>query len=149
MWYFVLCTVFAIWVLIDSKKRMNHVVGWPLTTLFFGPVLLPIYLAKRNLKEGEVRSGGTGWNVLKSFALFWTITMIGGGIAGMVSVSDVAQEATSEAEQAGAAIGAALGLGMIFFIWLGVIFGALVLGMFLKNSSIVEKGPTGPLANTK
>ena len=61
MWYSVLLAVpFALWVFIDAKKRMNHVVGWPLGTLFLPIVLLPIYLTKRNLKEGEIRSGGIG-----------------------------------------------------------------------------------------
>ena len=145
MWYFVLYAIFAVWVFIDAKKRMNHVVGWPLTTILLGPIVLPVYFAKRNLKDGEVREGGTGWNVLKNFALFWTITMVVAGIAGMVGVSDVAQQATSGAEQAGVAIGATLGLGMIFVLWFIVLMAALVLGMFLKKSSIVEKGPTGAL----
>jgi hypothetical protein len=72
--------------------------------------------------------------------------MVVAGIAGMVGVSDVAQKATSEAEQAGMAIGATIGLGMIFILWFIVLVAALVLGLFLKKSSIVEKGPTGPLA---
>jgi len=149
MWYFVLYAIFAIWVFADAKKRMNHVVGWPLATFLLGPIVLPFYFAKRNLKEGEVREGGTGWNVLKNFALFWTITMVVAGIAGMVSVSDVVQQAGSEAEQAGVAIGATLGLGMIFGLWFIVLVAALVLGLFLKKSSIVEKGPTGPLAKSE
>ncbi len=146
MWYFVLYAIFAVWVFIDAKKRMNHVIAWPLATFILGPLVLPVYFAKRNLKEGQVREGGTGWNVLKNFALIWTITMFVAGIAGMVSVSDVAQKATSEAEQAGVAIGATMGLGMIFILWFIVLVAALVLGLFLKKSSIVEKGPTGPLA---
>lgn len=146
MWYFILYAVFAVWVFTDAKKRMNHIVGWPLATFILGPIVLPVYFAKRNLKKDEIREGGTGWNVLKNFALLWTITMVVAGIAGMVSVSDVVQQAGSEAEQAGAAIGATLGLGMIFGLWFIVLVGALVLGLFLKKSSIVEKGPTGPLA---
>ena len=146
MWYFVLYAIFAVWVIIDAKKRMNHVVGWPLATVILGPLVLPVYFAKRHLKEGEIREGGTGWNVLKSFALFWTITMVVAGIAGMVGISDVAQKATTDAEQAGVAIGATIGLGMIFILWFIVLLAALVLGLFLKKSSIVEKGPTGPLA---
>jgi len=59
------------------------------------------------------------------------------------------QKAGSEAEQAGAAIGATLGLGMIFGLWFIVLVGALVLGLFLKKSGIVEKGPTGPLAKSQ
>lgn len=147
MWYVVLYAIFAVWVFIDAKKRMNHVVAWPLATLIAGPILLPVYFAKRNLKAGEVREGGTGWNVLKNFALFWTITMVVAGIAAMVGASEVAQQATSEAEQAGAAIGATLGLGMIAVLWFVVLGGALLLGVFLKKSSVVEKGPTGPLAS--
>lgn len=149
MWYFILYAVIAVWVFTDAKKRMNHIVGWPLATFILGPIVLPVYFAKRNLKADEIREGGTGWNVLKNFALFWTITMVVAGIAGMVSVSDVVQKAGSEAEQAGAAIGATLGLGMIFGLWFIVFVGALVLGLFLKKSSIVEKGPTGPLAKSQ
>lgn len=146
MAYFVLYLIFAVWVFIDAKKRMNNVVGWPLMTVVLGPVVLPVYLAKRNLKEGEVREGGTGWNVLKNFALFWTITIVVVGFVVLGGVSQVSQQATSEAEQTGVAIGAALGLGMIAALWFFVLVAALVLGMFLKKSRMVEEGPTGPLA---
>jgi hypothetical protein len=146
MWYFVLYAICAVWVFIDAKKRLNHVIGWPVATFLLGPIIVPVYLAVRNLKEGEVREGGTGWNVMKYFALFWTVTMIVAAIAGMVSVSEVAERATSEAEQAGVAIGATLGLGMLFVLWIIFLGGALILGVFLKKSSVIEKGPTGPLA---
>ena len=145
MWYFILCAVFAIWAFVDAKKRKNHVVGWPLATLFLGPIVLPVYIAKRNLKEGEVREGGTGWNVLKNFALFWTITMGAFALVGMVGISEVSQEATTGAEQLGVALGATLGLGMIAGLWFVFLVAALVLGMFLKKSSIIERGPTGNL----
>ena len=59
--------------------------GWPAATLVLGPVVLPVYFVKRNLKAGEVREGGTGWNVIKNFALFWTLTVAVGAIAGMVN----------------------------------------------------------------
>lgn len=144
MWYFILYLVIAIWVFIDAWKRQNSYVVWALPTVVIGPLVLPVYLAKRNLKAGEVREGGMAWNILKNFAVLWTLTMIVAAIAGMVGVSEM--DATSEAEQAGQAIGAALGLGMLGFLWFIVLVGALVLGFFLKNTSIVEKGPTGPLA---
>lgn len=141
---------FALWIFIDAKKRMNHVLGWPLATLLLGPIiLLPIYLAKRNLKTEEVRSGGTGWNILRYFAALWTIVIAVSVIWHLSDSPDSAQQYTSEVEQAGATIGAVMALGMIFFIWLGVLVGALVLGLILKDSNIVEKGPTGPLANTE
>ncbi len=140
MWYGILYGILAGWVFIDAKKRMNHVVGWPLMTFIVGPVGLPVYFAKRHLKEGEVREGGTSWNVLKNFALFWTITMVVGGIASVIDAT--------QAEEVGVALGVAavLGLGLIATVWFIVLVAAVALGTFLKKSSIVEKGPTGPLA---
>lgn len=146
MWYFILYMIFAVWVFFDARKRLNQPIGWPATTLLLGPLVLPVYFAKRNLKAGEVREGGTAWNVIKNFALFWTLTMIVGAMAGMANVSHMAGQATTQAEKAGTALGATLGLGMLFMLWFGVLVVALVIGLFLKKSSIVERGPTGPLA---
>ena len=146
MSYFILYICVAIWIFMDSKKRKFKGTLYAVATCILGPLVAPVYLAKRNLKEGEVREGGTGWNVLKNFALFWTITMFIAGVAGMVGASDVAQQATSDAEKAGTAIGAALGIGMLLFIWFIPMVCALVLGLFMKKSSLIEKGPTGELA---
>lgn len=146
MWYFVLYLAFAVWVFTDAKKRLNHQIGWPAATFVLGPVVLPVYFAKRHLKTGEVREGGTGWNVIKNFALFWTLTVAVGAIAGMVNAGQMADQATTQAQKAGAAIGATLGMGMILVLWFVVLAAALILGLFLKKSSIVEHGPTGPLA---
>ena len=148
MSYFIIYFICAVWVFFDAKKRQNNILGWPLATIVTGPVLLSVYFAKRHLLEGEIREGGTGWNVLKFFALFWTLTMFVVMLLGVVGVAGVAQQTTSEAEQVGVAIGATLGLGMIGFLWFVVMVAALVLGFFLKKSSMVEKGPTGPLALT-
>ena len=68
------------------------------------------------------------------------------GVAGMMEAGDAVNKASSSAEQAGAAIGTVIGIGMILGLWFFVIVGALVIGLFLKKSSIVEKGPTGALA---
>lgn len=105
----------------------------------FGPIVLPVYFAKRNLQAGEVREGGTGWNVIKNFALFWTLTVAAGAIAGMINAGQVADRATTQAQKAGAALGATLGMGMIFVLWFAVLAAALILGLFLKKSSIVER----------
>ena len=137
--YFVVYAILAIWVFFDARKRKNNVIGWPGATVFAGPLVLPVYLAKRHLKEGEVREGGTGWNVLKNFALFWTLTIVFFGIMIVVAAS-------SQADGASAALGATLGIGMLGFVWFSVLVAALVLGLFLKKASVVEKGPTGPLA---
>ena len=109
LWDFVLYALFALWIFIDAKKRMNHVLGWPLAILFLGPlayvlnwplvilfggliVLMAIYLAKRNLKKGEVRSGGTGWNILKYFAALWTIAIAVSSIWSLLEIPDLVRQ---------------------------------------------------------
>ena len=147
MWYWLLNVAIALWVFFDARSRkMDQPVLWAIGTAILMIVVIPFYFAKRPLKDGEVREGGTAWNVIKSFAIFWTLFMFIAGVAGMMAVSNVVNKASSGAEQAGAAIGTALGMGMIIGLWFVVIVGALVIGLFFKKSSIVEKGPTGALA---
>jgi hypothetical protein len=146
MWYFVLYVIIAAWVFRDARKRRLSPVPWTLATAILGPVVVPVYFAKRPLREGETREGGTAWNVLKNFALFWTLTMLVVGVAGLFAASAVVGSTTDEVEQAGAAIGGAIGMGLIFALWFFPMIVALVLGFFLKKSSVVEKGPTGALA---
>lgn len=67
-------------------------------------------------------------------------------MASMVKAGQVIDRATTQAQNAGAALGAKLGIGMIFVIWFVVLAAALILGLFLKKSNIVEHGSTGPLA---
>lgn len=145
MWYLVLYLMFAIWVFFDARKRMNHTIGWPAATLVLGPVMLPVYFAKRHLKAGETREGGTAWNVIKNFALFWTLTMGAAIIAGMVGVGQIADRAATDAERAGTALGATLGLGVMLLIWFLVLVAALVIGLFLKKSSMGQLGRWGRL----
>lgn len=147
MWYWILNAVIALWVFFDARKRkMNQPALWAIGTFFIMVAVIPFYFAKRHLKDGEVREGGTAWNVIKSFAIFWTVLMAVAGIVGMMAAGEFVNKTTTEAEQVGAALGTALGMGMIFGLWFIVLAGALVIGLFMKKSSIVEKGPTGPLA---
>ena len=146
MTYIILYIAVAIWMFLDGKKREFPAIPYVVGTVLLGPIIAPIYFAKRYLKEGEVREGGTGWNVLKNFALFWTLTMLFVGIVGMVGASEVVSSAGDEFEQAGAAIGAGLGLIVLVFLWFVPMVSALVIGLFLKKASVIEKGPTGPLA---
>jgi hypothetical protein len=137
----------AIWMFIDAKRR-RYDAGkwWAIATTLFCPITAPVYFASRNLRKGESREGGKAWNVLKNFALFWTVTIAIATVAGMASIAGSSDELNDDYERAGAAIGTALGLGLLFFIWFFPMVGALVLGMFLKKSSLVETGPTGALA---
>lgn len=146
MWYWVVGGLLGAWVGWDAYQRENKWFGWGLGTLLLGFFVLPFYFAKRHLREGEVREGGTAWNVLRGFALVWTVYMAALGVAGLVVVSGSTSAAMTTAEETGAALGAAMGMGMIAAVWFFPMFGALVLGFFLKKSSVVEEGPTGPLA---
>ena len=148
MWYFIVYGLFAIWVLFDAKKRNNNMFGWAIPSFILGPIFLPIYLAKRNLKKGEVREGGTGWNILKNFALLWTITMFIAGVSGLAGAGSVIDQSQTAAEEAGAIIGTGLGMGLLFGVWFIPMLIAIIIGFFLKKSSVVEEGPTGKLTKS-
>ena len=147
MLYFIIYGIIAIWVFFDAKKRNNNIFGWAIGTFIIGPFMLPFYLAKRNLKNDEVREGGTAWNVLKNFALVWTITMLITGTFSFVGAGSVINQSASDAEQVGAVIGTGLGMGFIFLIWFIPMISALITGLFMKKSSVVEKGPSRELSN--
>ena len=147
-WYFIVYALVAIWVFLDAKKRGNNAPAWGIATVVLGVIIAPYYLAKRYLLAGEVREGGVAWNVLRYFALFWTLTMAIVTIGAMGAVSSSMPTSGNQYEEAGAVIGATLGIGMILTVWFMVLVAALVIGMFLKKSSIIEKGPTGPMATT-
>ncbi len=151
MWYLILYGVFAAWVLFDgmSRKDGGAAVGWTIGTLLLGPLVLPVYLAKRPLKTGEVREGGTAWNVLKNFAILWTILMAVAAFSAVSSMGDYATNLQSDAERAGAGIGMFLGMGLLAVVWLVPTAGAALLGFLLKKNTIIENGPTGPLVGTE
>jgi len=147
MWFFLLWLGFAVWVFFDAKKRcMKNPALEAVGVLGLGIIFLPLYFAKRNLYKGEVREGGMAWNAVKVFALYWTITMFVASLAGLGAASQMVVEETSEAAQAGAAVGTMLGMGLMIGLWFAVLAGILVIGLFLKKSSMVENGPTGGLA---
>lgn len=150
MWYLVLYVAFATWVLLDalSRKIGAAAVVWALGTLLLGPLILPVYLAKRPLKTGEVREGGTSWNVLKNFAILWTIAMVFATFRAILALGSFATTVRSDAEKAGAGLGMFLGLGMLASVWFFPTAGAALLGVFLRKNSIVERGPTGPLVGS-
>jgi 4-amino-4-deoxy-L-arabinose transferase-like glycosyltransferase len=147
MFYWVLNIAIALWVFFDARSRkVDQPVLWAIGTCLLMIIVIPFYFAKRSLKDGEVREGGTGWNVTKYFAIFWTLFMFVNGVSSLMAVSDVANKSSSGTEQAGGVIGTFMGMGVNLGLWFIVIAGALVIGLFLKKSSIVEKGPTGALA---
>ena len=147
MWYFILFGLLALWVGFDASRRKlgaAKVILWAIGTLLLGVIVVPIYLAKRSLKANQVREGGLAWNLLKNFALTWTVLMIAISISALGAAAST--NPGSDAEAAGAAIGVGLVFIILAVVWFFPMVGAIVLGFFLKNSAIVERGPTGPLA---
>ena len=143
----ILSFILCVWIFFDARKRrMGSPLRWSLGCFLLLIVFVPLYFAKRNLFPGEVREGGTGWNIVKSFALFWTLFMLAAGISGMIAVSNVTRDTGSGAEHVGATLGAAIGIGAIVSLWFMGLVAALIIGLFLKKGSIVETGPTGALA---
>jgi len=130
----------GVWVLVDAWKRGAHkYLWWAIGTAVLGALVLPVYLAKRPLLAGEVRVGGTAWNILKYFAVLWTLTScyIAVYLFGSLAVT---KELPSDDEKAWAAI---FSLGFIGALWFFPMVTAMILGFFLKKSSVVETGPTG------
>ncbi len=142
----VVLILLAAWVFFDATKRKMNPWGWAIGTFLLAIIALPLYFAKRNLREGEVREGGVGWNFCKVFAILWTLLMLAWAIGGFGLVGSQMAATTNEWEQAGTAIGGAIGIGMILGLWFLGIVVDLVIGLFVRKSSVVEKGPTGALA---
>src|ERR1039457_1497735 len=144
MSYFLLYGVFALWVLFDALTRKMGASGflWALGTAIVGPIILPVYLAWRPLKQGEVREGGRAWNILKNFAILWTIVMAFASIAAFMAMAKRTTGLTSDAARAGAGIGMVLGIGLLGAAWFFPTMGAALLGFLLKKHTIVETGPT-------
>jgi len=135
----------ALWVLLDARRRGNNPLGWAIGAAFLWPFVVPFYLAKRNLKAGETREGGVAWNVLRILALVWTVAMLAVGVSYAASVGKVASTAGTDPQKIGVAIGGTLGIAFLLGAWFLPVLAAVVVGLLVRKSSLVETGPTGPL----
>lgn len=94
IWYVILNSGFAIWVLYDGRRRKTNVIAWAIGTFAIGPIIFPVYIAKRpslnteefqlNMEEfqegrasnpDKFKKERASWNFLKSFAFFWIIVI--------------------------------------------------------------------------
>jgi low temperature requirement protein LtrA len=147
VWYVIIFGLLTLYVVIDGSRRnlgAAKTILWAIGTFLLGVIVLPLYFAKRPLRANEVREGGFAWNILKNFALTWTILMVAISITAISAASQT--NVNSGAEAAGAALGMGIVIVILAVLWFVPMVGAIVLGFFLKNSAIVERGPTGPLA---
>lgn len=136
MWFFLLNLILAFWISNDAKSRMNNQIWWPAATVCLGLFVLPLYFAKRNLKKGETRVGGTIWNVARYFCFIWTIAMYFLGAAELLGFTATPPKNLMES------YGSAM---FTFSIWFIALLPALFIGFFFKKSGVKEEGPTGPL----
>ena len=136
----------GVWVFVDSITRKANFLPWAIGTAILPPFVLPFYLAKRPLRAGEVREGGLAYNVLKNFVIVWTILMAAVTLLSVAAITGNTTGLRNEFEAAITAIGATLWLALLAAIWVFPFLGAVGIAFLLKKSSIVEKGPTGPLA---
>lgn len=135
--------VLAVWVGRDASRRQTQTAPflWGLGVLLVWILFLPLYLTKRPLKTGEVRSGGAGWNFMKYLAIAVTVYM---PIVMVLGLSEVAAQATSVEEAAALVVIFVLLMGLVWVIFAG---GVLLIGLVLRKSSVIERGPTGTLAH--
>ena len=134
----IIATLLAIWVYFDAEKRKNDVAAWTLGTLFLPFIIAPNYFAKRNLKKGEMRKGGTGWNFCRNFALYWTLVMVMFVISSFSTTAIIGFGGDPD-----------LGMFGLSLLWAIPTGSSLIVGFFLRTPSHVEKGPTGALQKNK
>lgn len=148
MGYWIVAGLMALWVLRDARQRREQAsaFGWGIGALLVPFLALPLYLASRPLKAGEVRAGGKPWYILKHFAITWTILLLAVGVSTALELAVGVATPVTEADKAGYAFASVLGLGLIAMYWFFPTMGALLLGFFLRKPSVIERGPTGRLA---
>jgi hypothetical protein len=134
--------VLGVWVGKDASRRQTQTAPflWGLGVLLVWILFLPLYLTKRPLKTGEVRSGGKAWNFMKYLAIVVSAYV---PIVMILGLSDVVAQATSVEEAVALVVIFVLLMGLVWVIFAG---GVLLIGLILRKSSVIERGPTGALA---
>jgi hypothetical protein len=62
------------WVYLDTAARgVRNPIAWAIIVPISWIFMLPVYLARRPLVAGEVRAGGTWWNLLRAFAATYAV----------------------------------------------------------------------------
>jgi len=139
----IIAAIYCFWD--ASERRMKNPLLWAICGGLFNLLTIALLHGNRWLKQGETRSGGRGWDSCRWFAILATPFFFLLGITGISTISNQITSTSDSASQAGTAIGGAIGLGMIFFLWLAVSVSSLLIGFMLRKD-VKESGPTGPLA---
>jgi len=146
MFYILFNVILFAWVIYDAWHRRTYAWAWGIGTLLLGPLIVPIYLGVRPLRKDELREGGKMWNVMRNFAILWTIFMVYIGIWSLFNLSKIVSTSQSDAEIAGSALGMGLGLTALGFIWFMPFIATIILGVIFKSDKKTEIGPTQELS---
>jgi hypothetical protein len=121
----------ALWVAFDGfSRRMGLApIPWSLGALVLWPLVLPVYLARRFLKNGEVRRGGTAWNVLRNFAVAWTF------LAASTLITFLGAIINDRTLR----IGINRALFDLVMLWILPAMGAVLIGLFLRDETVIEE----------
>lgn len=149
MWYLIAALFAAIWTGLDAYGRRSNAVLYAVGAFLLAPIVVPVWIACRPLRAGETRDGGRAWNVLRAFAITWTIFMLIAAFVGLLAAARSAARAEGDAAQVGAGLGVLMGMGLLGATWFFPMVGTVVFGLILKKASENEVGPTGLLATTR
>jgi hypothetical protein len=131
----------ALFVLWDATRRKAPRLSWVAGTVLAWPLVLPLWLATRPLRSGEIRRGGRAWNILRLFALAWSI-LWGGHFLLALGLAVVTGVTSRSAADRASGVGLVLLLAAIYVVvWLFPALGALGLGWLLRKPEVTERGP--------
>lgn len=132
----------AMWVIVDSTPRRASFL-WVLGTAILGPIILPVYRARRPLVGAEMRDGGPDWIVSRNFAWVWTLVMaivifwVAYGISQGVGIG----ENYDDDDRAAASVSQYLALLFLGVCWIGPVGAALLFSIVSYVDGELELGP--------
>ena len=107
----------TIWVSVDSTKRGKFDVAWTLTILFFGPLLLPFYIASRPFMKDEKVINCYFWRFLKACQnLFLLILGLASSAVFIENITTPKSRELAEVKRAEIKAGSILGIIAMFLL---------------------------------
>lgn len=126
----------SIWLQQDAARRqMQSPLAWVLLLWLLGPLTLAIYWTRRPLFAGEVRVGGRGWVLTRTFLLALT--------AWAVMFSAVFCVWLSAFLPGVMLVALLLSIGVLLSgTWCVIVAGLLLVAWLSRDGNAVERGPT-------
>ena len=107
----------TIWVSVDSTKRGKFDVAWTLTILFFGPLLLPFYIASRPFMKDEKVINCYFWSFLKACQnLFLLVLGLASSAVFIENITTPKSRELAEVKRAEIKAGSILGIIAMFLL---------------------------------